>query len=423
MNFSSFGLRFSGSSGILKLMDDLGRALSDAARSDRPVYMLGGGNPAHIPALDAYFHERMASVLANPGEFEHAIGDYDAPQGEQAFIQALADLLRRELHWPVQSENIALTNGSQSAFFFLFNLLAGDFADGTRKRILFPLTPEYIGYADLGLHDDLFIGHRPLIDIIGAHRFKYRVDFSQLNLDDSVGAICVSRPNNPTGNVLTDEEIAHLRELARAHEIPVILDNAYGTPFPGIVFTQATPVWDRQTVVCMSLSKLGLPGTRTGIVIADEPLIHARSAMNAVFNLASGSLGAVLAHDLVASGAILNLSQNLIQPYYRQRMEQAVAWLDDALIACDYFLHQPEGAFFLWLWLRDFPIGNLDLYERLKQRGVIVVSGHYFFPGLKDDWPHRHECLRISYTQDPERVRAGIAIIGEEVKKAYAERR
>ena len=39
----------------------------------------------------------------------------------------------------------------ESAFFYLFNMLAGEFSDGTMGRILLPLAPEYIGYADQGL--------------------------------------------------------------------------------------------------------------------------------------------------------------------------------------------------------------------------------------------------------------------------------
>lgn len=66
----------------------------------------------------------------------------------------MARLLNEKLGWPVGPEHIALTNGSQSAFFMLFNMFAGDFEDGVRRRILLPMTPEYIGYADAGLSED-----------------------------------------------------------------------------------------------------------------------------------------------------------------------------------------------------------------------------------------------------------------------------
>ena len=81
-----------------------------------------------------------------------------------------------------------------------------------------------------------------------------------------------------------------------------------------------------------------------------------------------------------------------------------------------------EGAFFLWLWLPGLPIRSAELYERLKKNGVLVVSGHHFFPGVQEDWPHRDECLRISYAQDDEIVSKGIRILADEIKELYAVR-
>jgi len=49
-----------------------------------------------------------------------------------------------------------------------------------------------------------------------------------------------------------------------------VIDNAYGLPCPGIIFSEATPLWNSNIILCMSLSKLGLPGSRCDIVIAAE---------------------------------------------------------------------------------------------------------------------------------------------------------
>jgi valine--pyruvate aminotransferase len=59
------------------------------------------------------------------------------------------------------------------------------------------------------------------------------------------------------------------------------------------------------------------------------------------------------------------------------------------------------------------------LYRRLKARGVYVISGHHFFPGLEAEWPHRDECIRINYSQAPESVARGIEILADEVRRAY----
>ena len=154
MKFSTFGTRFTRHTGARELMDDLGAAMA----ADQPVKMLGGGNPAH-------------------------------PTGEQSFRAALAGLLRAEYGWPLGPENIALTGGSQSGFFLLFNLLAGSRPDGTEHRILLPLTPEYVGYQDLGVTGDIFTARRPAIEQLGHNLFKYHVDFEALVGIGDVAAI------------------------------------------------------------------------------------------------------------------------------------------------------------------------------------------------------------------------------------------
>ena len=415
MKLSALGKRLTGESGTRSLMDDLG----EVATAGGGIVNLGGGNPSLIPAAEAVFRARMRAFLERDGAFERTIGSYDGPEGDRGFARALTQLLRREYGWEVSERNIALTNGSQSAFLALFNLLAGPGEDGRMRRILLPLSPEYIGYADLGLAPGMFVSRRSTVSDLGDGMFKYGVDFDRLDEVEDIGAICVSRPTNPTGNVVTDEEIKRLGHIARARGVPLIVDNAYGLPFPGIVYGDATLAWDEYTILCMSLSKLGLPGMRTGIVIASEEIVAALGAANAIFCLAPGSLGPALATGLVESGEALALSREVIRPHYAERAKRAVGMLRAGLDGCDVRIHRPEGAFFLWLWMPGLPISSAELYERLKARGVVVVSGHYFFPGLEDDdWAHKHQCIRISYADDWPRIERGLAIVIEEVRRA-----
>jgi valine--pyruvate aminotransferase len=415
LKLSRFGESFGADAGIVQLMDDLDQAVV----TNRDMLMLGGGNPGRIPELEQRFASQMQAMLDDGESFQQLIGEYGSPQGHLGFIGALARLLNEHLGWDVSAQNIALTNGSQSASFMLFNLFAGTNQDGHSRRIALPLTPEYIGYADQGAEPDLFLSARPQIELIGDQQFKYRVDFDAMVIDETIGALCVSRPTNPTGNVLTDKEIHTLKSIASTHDIPLIIDNAYGLPFPGIVFSDATPIWDENTIVCMSLSKLGLPGVRTGIVIAAAPVVRALTGMNAIMNLSTGGFGPRLVLDLVQSGEILELSRSLVRPFYERKCLAALEDLNARLAGYPYRAHKPEGAIFLWLWFSGLPITAHQLYERLKARGVLIIPGHHFFPGLQQDWRHRHECIRVNYAGDTEKVHAGLAIIADEVRKAY----
>ncbi len=413
MQFSKFGEKFNQYSGITQLMDDL----NDGLRTPGAI-MLGGGNPAAIPAMLDYFHQASEEMLAS-GELVAALTNYDGPQGKDVFVKALAQLFRETYGWDISEKNISLTNGSQSGFFYLFNLFAGQQPDGSHKKVLLPIAPEYIGYGDAGIDEDIFVSYHPEIELLDNGLFKYHVDFEKLTVDDSVAAICASRPTNPTGNVLTDEEVRKLDKLARENNIPLIIDNAYGLPFPNIIFEDAEPFWNENTILCMSLSKLGLPGVRCGIVIASEEITQALTNMNGIISLAPGSVGPALANHIIAKGDLLKLSSEVIKPFYKQKSQRAVELLQQAITDERFRIHKPEGAIFLWLWFDELPITTMELYQRLKARGVLIVPGEYFFIGQKDEWDHAHQCLRMNYVQDDEMMQKGIAIIAEEVEKAY----
>ena len=206
-----------------------------------------------------------------------------------------------------------------------------------------------------------------------------------------------------------------------------MVDNAYGLPFPNIVFPDMigeapTPYWDEHTILSMSLSKIGLPALRTGIVVADKPIITALGALNSIAALTTGSIGQILAEDLIRSGEIKKLADTVAQPFYRKKSEAARQYIAEFWGDREYRVHRSEGAIFLWLYLPNLGISGKDLYRRLKERGVVVVPGEYFFFGRESGseeetaWkrhPHREKCLRLNYSADDDEVREGLEIIAE----------
>lgn len=415
MKLSKFGTKFTARSGILKLMDDLGKAMAGG-----DMLSLGGGNPAHIPEMEKVWRREMNKILENGRQFEHMIGNYTTPQGDAEFIQEIVHFLNKNYNWNISSKNVAVLGGSQTAFFFLFNMFGGEMPNGSFKKILLPIVPEYIGYADQGIDEGLFKGYKPKINHLDNHTYKYSIDFDAINVTEEIGAIAISRPTNPTGNVITDEEVYKLSKLATEHNIPFILDNAYGLPFPNIVFTKNNPIYEGNMIYVMTMSKIGLPSTRTSIVIANEEVISALSGMNAIASLSTGTVGQHLMKAVIKSGEVLELANNVVQPFYAKKSQLAIAELKKHLRDdIPWHLHISEGALFLWLWCENMPITSMELYERLKKRGVLIVPGEYFFPGFEDEWQHTKECIRISYSMKDEVVHKGLQIIAEEVNKLY----
>ena len=413
MYLSKFGEKFTRGSAITELMHDLGNAF----HSKNPdLCMLGGGNPAFLPEAQEVFAKEMEQLIAN-GLFQEMVGIYDGPEGGKSFIDVLCRYLNKQFDWAITTENISLTNGSQNSFFYLFNLLAGEMPNGKTHKILFPLSPEYVGYADAGLSENMFTSRQPSIELLDKKQFKYRINFDQLEIDNNIAAICLSRPTNPTGNVISDAELAKLDRLAKRKGIPLIIDNAYGEPFPNVVYADSNTPWNENIVLCMSLSKLGLPGARTGIVIANKKISQAVSSLSGIITLAPNSVGPALMTRLIKDDEITHLTQNVIKPFYQARLATAIELFHKILGHLPVRMHKPEGAFFLWLWIEGLPISSQELYQKLKQQHVLVIPGEHFFIGIDEAWQHTKECLRINYAQPKDRIERGFQVLAVELEK------
>ena len=413
-DYSKFGEKSTRYSGITQLMDDLGKANHS---DDENIIMLGGGNPALIPEAHDIFVSELKALIDN-NEVDQMLSRYDGPKGSEVFVRVLVEMLNTNYDWHLDEGNVAITNGSQSSFFSLFNLFAGEMPDGSKRKVLLPIAPEYIGYADQGLSADMFVSVKPKIHELDDQQFKYQIDFDKLEQtlkQEDIGIICISRPTNPTGNVITDDELAQLDNIAQANNIPLIVDNAYGQPFPGAIYTDATLSWNDNTILCLSLSKLGLPGVRTGIVIANHATIEAMSRVSGILTLAPSSVGPALVTRLVKSQEIMRLANDVIKPFYQNKATIAQQIFYDVFGGTSAKLHKLEGAFFMWIWFPDLKMTSEELYQQLKAKGVYIIPGHNFFIGMDNTWPHQHQCIRINYAKDETTLRKGLEVIYNEV--------
>lgn len=415
MKTTEFGKRFSADVGIVNLMEDLGEAIN----VNPDILFMGGGNPARIPAFEQRIAAHLKIIAGNPAALHKLVGAYQSPRGSEDFIAELVRFFNRSFGWNLSEKNIAISGGSQSAFFILINMLVGN-ADSELRRMCYPVMPEYLGYSDQGLVENCYVGVRPYIELLDDGCFKYRVDQAALEAVASVSAYCISRPTNPSGNLISEDELDRIAVLAKKNDAYLIVDCAYGNPFPGVVYDCAAPLWHDNSIYVLSLSKLGMPGARTGIVVAPEEVIEQFVRINTVVSLANGNLGPALATSLLKAGEMPGICNNTLLPFYRAKRDLAIAEVRKQLDGIPYRMHKPEGAFFLWLWFEDLPITSTDLYERLKKKNVLVMPGEPFFFGLTEDWQHARECIRLTYCQNDDVIVKAIAILGEELRAVYS---
>ncbi len=416
---SKFGTQMSRLTGVRAIMKDIIDTLKAGAGQD--FINLSAGNPVIIPAVEQLWRDCTNDLLDSP-EYGEVVCRYGSSQGYEPLIEVIAQDFNQRYGLNLTSENILITPGSQSLYFLAANVFGGYNNAGQLKSIVLPLSPDYTGYGGVSLYPEAIRTFKPSLDIDQAnHRFKYRPDFSQLNIDENTGCVIFSRPCNPTGNVLSDEETKKIADLAAVHDVPVFIDSAYAPPFPALNFTEMQPLFGGNVIHCLSLSKAGLPGERVGIAIGEPRFIGVLQAFLTNACIHSSRYGQAIAARAIQSGALANIAETVIRPYYQNKIQILEAALDRTMPKdVPWYLHRGEGAIFAWLWFDELPMTDWELYQELKTVGVIAVPGSPFFPGLREDWPHKQQCLRISLTATDREIETAMQRLAEVVKRIYS---
>lgn len=416
---TQFGEAMSHLTGVRAIMKDIIETLR--AEQGREFINLSAGNPVILPEVEQLWRDCTQDLLNSP-EYGEVVCRYGTSQGYGPLVEAICHDFNQRYGLSLTHRHVLITPGSQALYFLAANALGGYTRSGQMKDIVLPLSPDYTGYGGISLVPEAVKAYRPALEVDAAgHRFKYRPDFSQVQVTADTGFVLFSRPCNPTGNVISDDEVRQIADLAAVHQVPVLIDSAYAPPFPALNFTEMTPIFGDNILHCMSLSKAGLPGERVGVAIGDPALIEVLECFQTNFCIHSSRYGQAIAARAIASGALADISERVIRPYYQDKFAVLEAALDAAMPrSVPWYLHRGEGAIFAWIWFDHLPTTDQDLYQRLKQEGVIVVPGNPFFPGLREDWPHTRQCLRISLTASATELTTATERLAQVVDELYA---
>ncbi|MEV0558609.1 valine--pyruvate transaminase [Streptomyces sp. NPDC050597] len=420
VELSRSGTKMASLSGLRLIMDDI--AATTGSATGKEWLNLGIGNPAAIPEVMDTWHRMTAEALV--ASFGDVSCRYGPSRGLPELLDTIADYFNRRYGWSVGPRNIVVGPGSQMLCFIAAALFTGPGA--TRDtRLVLPLTPDYTGYQGLSLTPDGITGVEPLLRRQGERSFRYLFDLPALEGLSDVGLMLLSSPSNPAGRCASSDEIQRLISAAESHDVPLVVDNAYGAPFPGIGGQSMAPVWDERVINVFSVSKAGLPGERLGFAIAHEQYIDpivsfvSNSALHAPQLVQSA-----LAHAL-RSDVLDTLVASAIGPFYAERRKFVESLLAGTLpedIA--WHLHAAEGGMFCWVWVDEEWFDDLRLYELLKRRGVFVVPGRHFFTDAEHSQGlgrHPQQCFRISITPDPDTIVAGVEVIAAALSDMRAE--
>jgi valine--pyruvate aminotransferase len=394
-------------SGLRSIMEDI--ATTTAVSSQEVWLNLSIGNPAPIPEVIALWRRLVGEALEDG--FEAASCSYGPSRGLQRLVDAIVAYFNTQYGWPVRAENIVVGPGSQLLGFVAGAMFAGP-GEGGMTRIVLPAVPDYTGYQGLCMHPGGITGIPPAIDFMGDRLFRYSFDFEALRREEHIGMLLVSSPSNPTGRCLRPSELDELVRIAERCDVPLVIDHAYGAPFPQIVETQTTPRWHPNVINFFTMSKAGMPGERIAFAIGDPRYINPMVSFIANSVLHAPQLCQLVLARALETGALDEISSTVIKPYYQNKRRLGEKLLADILPdSVDWRLHASEGGMFCWLWINHDWFDDNDLYQRLKQEKVFVVPGRHFFvdpertPRLRG---HATKCVRLSLSAAEPVISEGI---------------
>lgn len=216
-------------------------------------------------------------------------------------------------------------------------------------------------------------------------------------------AIVINNPNNPSGRVHTEAELQFVHDLADAHGLMVIADEAYNEFVPPETPFRACAAFDpelRHTVTVNSMSKnYGVSGWRVGYVIAHRTLIDQVLKVNQhLITCAPTILSCYLAEHF---DDILEITRPQIRKVVALRQE-----VDGQLAEAGIATLPGSATFYLFASLGRSTLRSIEFTTRLlRESAVSVVAGIAY--GASCD---RH--IRISVgTEPPDRVARGIAAV------------
>jgi hypothetical protein len=227
-------------------------------------------------------------------------------------------------------------------------------------------------------------------------------DFETLerSLSDKTKLIAVCNPNNPTGAILSEEEMGRIVEAARSCGAWLLADEVYRG---AEMSRRMTPTfWGRyeKMIITAGLSKaFGLPGLRTGWVVSTAELTARAWAYHDYTTIGPGPASDMLARVALQPETRLRLldrTRNIINanyPVLRRWIESHNAY---------FSLIEPRAGAIAYIKY-DLDISSLELVNRLKdEKSVLIVPGNHFQMG---------KYLRIGFGSNADYLRAGLELI------------
>ncbi|WP_456376606.1 pyridoxal phosphate-dependent aminotransferase [Thiolapillus sp.] len=320
---------------------------------------------------------------------------YTPALGLAALRQAISDYYLSRFQVQVDSSRIVVTPGASGALQLILGVLINP---GDRVLMADP------GYPCNRHMVRMFSGEAVPLKVKASHDFALASDQVIRHWDKDTRALMVATPANPTGRLLSLQQLQFLYEAVRAPDGMLIVDEIY----QGLVYEQpvetALKLGQDNLFVVNSFSKFfGMTGWRLGWVVAPPEYVPALDRLAQNIFLAAPTMAQY------ASLAAFEPETQEILEQRRKVFQERRDYLYDALTSLGFRIQgKPEGAFYLYADVSAFSNNSFDFAARLLDQAAVAITPGRDFGKFRAD---KH--VRFAYTTDMERLKLGVERMGE----------
>lgn len=345
------------------------------------VFDFSLGNPS-VPS-PSIVNETLINLINNVDST--TLHGYTSAPGDLNVRESIVNYLNKTYNTNLKSEFVYLTVGAAASLTSTFN---GILNEGDEVITFAPYFPEYKVFVEKA---------GGILKTIKCLEPTFKLDLSTLEkeINENTKAILINSPNNPTGKVISEEELNNLVSILNkkskefSHPIFLISDEPYRElVYDDIKVPYITNYYDN-SIVCYSFSKsLSLPGERIGYIIVNPKCIETVMVYKAIAG-AARSLGYVCAPSLFQYMIPNCLGKTSDINIYKENRDI----LYNTLSEYGYNLVKPEGAFYLFM--KSLDEDAMKFSELAKKYELLLVPSDSFgYPGY----------IRISYCVSKEQI-------------------
>jgi aspartate/methionine/tyrosine aminotransferase len=329
--------------------------------------------------------------------YERAIRDkkfhYTPAKGLTELREEIANFYNRRYGITVSPERIIVTPGTSGAFMVAFALLT----DNQDRLVL--SDPSYPCYKNFAY----FLETEPLFIPVGRDD-NYEIQPEAIESLDSIGALVVSSPANPTGNLYSERTMKKLIHLSHARDFHFISDEIYH----GLVYDKkehtALEYSDRVIVVNSFSKYFCMPGFRVGWMILPEGLVRKAEVIIQNIYIAANTPAQYAALEAFDDEYLQQVTET-----FRNRRDYLYNELRD-LVSIDA---KPEGAFYIWADISRYSKDSMKFCETLLDEQAVAIT-----PGIDFGTNDTEHYVRFAYTQNVAKLKDGV----ERLKNFFGKR-